>query len=189
MQTQTLEGGFSNAPVQSARAFREIMTAMARPGVITALDGARGPAPLSQAASVLILTLCDPETPIYLAPSVDVPAVRAWVTFHTGAPFVAPDRAQFAVGTWPELTAHDFPIGTPEFPDRSATLIVESGPLAASGAVLKGPGIKTASALSLPETAAFQRNAARFPLGLDYFFTHKDQLAALPRTTQVTTCM
>ena len=33
MQTQSLTGGFADAPVESARAFRAILEAMARPGL------------------------------------------------------------------------------------------------------------------------------------------------------------
>jgi alpha-D-ribose 1-methylphosphonate 5-triphosphate synthase subunit PhnH len=50
---------------------------------------------------------------------------------------------------------------------------------------LRGPGIKDTAALQLPEIRAFQDNAKLFPLGLDFYFTAGDQLAALPRTTKV----
>jgi alpha-D-ribose 1-methylphosphonate 5-triphosphate synthase subunit PhnH len=39
--------------------------------------------------------------------------------------------------------------------------------------------------LTLPEVAAFRANRALFPLGLDFFFTCGDRLAALPRSTVV----
>lgn len=84
---------------------------------------------------------------------------------------------------WPPLSS--YPIGTSEYPDRSATLIVESADLAASGARLTGPGIKEEAQLSLPDLAAFQSNRALFPLGLDFIFTCGDRLAALPRSTKV----
>ena len=78
-----------------------------------------------------------------------------------------------------------YPIGTPEYPDRSTTLIVECAELEAAGATLRGPGIKSEAALSLPETRAFQSNRALFPLGLDFIFTCGNRLAALPRSTEV----
>lgn len=185
MQAQALEGGFANAPVDSALAFRQIMQAMARPGQILTVTGAVPPSTISSAAGVILLTLCDPDTPIYLAPSVDTPDLRGWITFHTGAPVVAPEQSQFALGRWEELCALQFPIGTPEYPDRSATLIVEADDLTQGGATLAGPGIRDKQSLTLPETAFFQRNAALFPLGLDFFFTSGATLAALPRTTKV----
>ena len=56
--------------------------------------------------------------------------------------------------------------------------------LRAEGVRLTGPGIETEAQLALPETAAFQRNATRFPLGWDCYFTCEGRLAALPRTTK-----
>ncbi len=185
MQSQILEGGFSNGPVDSSHAFRALMTAMARPGDIMQIAGARPPGPLSNAAGAVLLTLCDPETPIYLAQGFDVPEIRDWLTFHTGAPFDSQQGAMFAVGAWADLSVNDFPMGTAEYPDRSATLIVEVPDLENSGATLNGPGIKDTAMLSLPDVQVFQDNARRFPLGVDFVFTCGDRLAALPRTTRV----
>lgn len=185
MQTQVLEGGFADAPIDAAYAFRAVMTAMARPGTITTVKGALPPAPLSVAAGVVLLTLCDPETPLFLAAAYDTPQVQDWITFHTGAPFVPADQAMFAVGRWDDLPLAEFSRGTSEYPDRSATLIVESDVLRNDGAALRGPGIKDAAHLSLPATEVFKANARLFPLGLDFIFTSGDRLAALPRTTKV----
>ncbi|MCY4334457.1 MAG: phosphonate C-P lyase system protein PhnH [Litoreibacter sp.] len=185
-QAQTLSGGFDNLPVQSAHAFRAVMEAMARPGQIQEIAGAAPPAPLSVAAGSVLLTLCDGETPIYLAGNVDTDEVRAWLSFHTGAPMVGPSHAMFALGAWDALMPLSaYPIGTSEYPDRSATLIVEAETLTASGAVLRGPGIKSETTLSLPEVEAFQSNRRLFPLGLDFIFTCGDRLAALPRSSEV----
>lgn len=185
MQASLLEGGFANPPIDASHAFRAVMTAMARPGDIVSVSGAKPPAPLSVAAGVVVLTLCDPETPIYLATSHDTADMRDWITFHTGAPFVEAGAAMFALGEWGDLPLADFPIGTAEYPDRSATLIVERSSLSNEGAVLRGPGIKEAAALSLPDGHAFQNNTAQFPLGLDFIFTCGERLAALPRSTRV----
>jgi alpha-D-ribose 1-methylphosphonate 5-triphosphate synthase subunit PhnH len=182
-----LDGGFTDAPRDAAHAFRAAMSAMARPGRIERLAGARPPAPLSVAAGTLILTLCDPETPVHLAGAHDTAEVRGWIAFHTGAPVAARAEAAFAVGTWEALLPLDgYRIGEAEYPDRSATLIVEMPALTAEGATLTGPGIRDSARLSLPETEAFRRNARAFPLGLDVFLTAGDRVAALPRTTRVT---
>jgi len=126
------------------------------------------------------------ETPLHLAPGHDSAEIRDWVAFHTGAPVVEADRAMFALGTWPALAPRDrFAIGTPDYPDRSATLIVEVERLAATGPRLTGPGIEAEARLALPEITAFRANRALFPLGLDFFFTAGDRLAALPRSTTV----
>lgn len=186
MQADTLSGGFNDPAIQSAHAFRSVMEAMARPGTIQTITGAAPPAPLSHAAGAVLLTLCDTDTPVYLAGAADCDAVRAWLAFHTGAPIAGPSHCMFAVGTWSALAPLPaYSIGTSEYPDRSATLIVECETLQAAGATLSGPGIKTNAALSLPETDAFQANQALFPLGLDFIFTSGGQLAALPRSTEV----
>lgn len=182
-----LDGGFTDAPRDAAHAFRAALSAMARPGRIERLAGARPPAPLSVAAGTLILTLCDPETPVHLAGAHDTAEVRGWIAFHTGALVVGRAQAAFAVGTWEALLPLDgYRIGEAEYPDRSATLIVEMPALTAEGATLTGPGIRDSARLSLPETEAFRRNARAFPLGLDVFLTAGDRVAALPRTTRVT---
>jgi alpha-D-ribose 1-methylphosphonate 5-triphosphate synthase subunit PhnH len=181
-----LDGGFADAPRDAAHAFRAALTVMARPGRIERLFGARPPAPLSVAAGTLILTLCDPETPLHLAGAHDAPEVRAWIAFHTGAPAVPRDRAAFAVGTWDALLPlGDYRIGEAEYPDRSATLIVEMPGLTANGAALTGPGIRGTARLSLPESEAFRTNTRLFPLGLDFYLTAGDRVAALPRTTRI----
>jgi alpha-D-ribose 1-methylphosphonate 5-triphosphate synthase subunit PhnH len=185
MEARVLEGGFADPAVDASHAFRTVMTAMARPGEILGIQGTHPPVPLSVAAGSVVLTLCDPETPLFLAPGCDTPQVRDWITFHTGAPLADADQAMFAVGAWDQLPLGAFQRGTPEYPDRSATLIVEVADLSNSGATLSGPGVETQAHLSLPETEAFQANARLFPLGLDFIFTCGGRLAALPRTTKV----
>lgn len=186
MRPDALEGGFSDAPIQAARAFRAALEAMARPGTIHEARGATPPAPLSAAAGTLLLTLCDAETPLHLAGTTDCAPVRDWVTFHTGAPLVDAGAAHFALGAWDDLQPLErFSPGLPAYPDRSATLIVEMTALEPTGVRLTGPGIRFETFLSLPEQAAFRRNAARFPLGLDFFFCAGSRLAALPRSTRI----
>ncbi len=189
MQTEALEGGFVNAPVDAAMAFRSVMNAMARPGCIERLQGGTPPAPLSVAAGTLALTLCDADTPVYLAPGFDSPAIRDWFAFHTGAPMAARGQAMFAFGDWASLMPlADFPIGTAQYPDRSATLIVEVEALVSQGATLRGPGIRDQASLNVPDPQALIANAAQFPMGLDFFFCCCDQMAGLPRTTQLEGC-
>lgn len=189
LQTRNTDysGGFGNPPVAAAHAFRAAMTAMARPGRVQDISGAAPPGGVSIAAGSLLLTLCDPETGVYLAPDVDTGALRDWLAFHTGAPVVPAEQADFALGGWEALMPlNRFRIGSPEYPDRAATLIVETPGFADPKAVLRGPGIKNTTRMQLPELAAFQNNAALFPLGVDFFFTAGAQVAALPRSTQVT---
>lgn len=184
-ETATLQGGFTDPPRQASFAFRAAMTAMARPGDITQITGGTAPAPCSTAAATLLLTLCDRETPIHLAGNHATQDMQDWISFHIGAPIVPAADAMFALGAWDALDLTQMPIGTPEYPDRAATVIVDMEDVQASGARLTGPGIKETAALNLPDIAPFQRNNALFPLGLDFYFCAGDQLAALPRSTKV----
>ncbi len=184
--TDIYSGGFADPAVAAAHGFRAAMDVMARPGTRREITGGIAPEGLSPAASSLILTLCDPETGIYLAPDVDSEALRGWITFHTGAPLVSADKADFAVGGWEALMPVDqYRIGTTEYPDRSATLVVELAEFSAPNASLTGPGIKDTARMHLPDLALLQRNAMLYPLGVDLFFTSGSEVAALPRSTQI----
>ncbi|THH37186.1 phosphonate C-P lyase system protein PhnH [Aliishimia ponticola] len=186
-QTHILSGGFDSPATGSAQAFRAAMEAMARPGTIETLSGGTGPAPLSDAAATLLLTLCDTTTPLFLGASHDTDDIRAWLAFHTGAPIARREDAQFALGTWSDLAPLGaYATGTPEYPDRSVTLIVEMPELSNTGAVLRGPGIEETTRLNLPDPQAHQANRALFPLGFDCFFTAGNRVAGLPRSTDVT---
>lgn len=186
MQTDALTGGFNDAPVQSAHGFRAALNALSRPGRIETAEGGAAPAPVSAAAATLMLVLCDAETPVHLAGAYDAADIRQWIAFHIGAPISGPEQAAFALGAWDDLLPLSrFPIGTPEYPDRSTTLIVEMAVLTDRGPRLTGPGIREAAHLSLPETQAFRDNRLLFPQGHDFFFTCGDRLAGLPRSTNV----
>lgn len=186
MINDSLSGGFATPSVDAAHAFRAVLGVLARPGTIRTLSVARPPAPLSVAAGTLALTLLDGTTPVHLAGAHDCAALRDWITFHTGAPLVAAPDAAFAFGTWEALHPLDrFAIGTPEYPDRAATLVIDLPELSNDGARLSGPGIKGSAHLSLPATAPFRANRDLFPLGFDTFLTCGDRIAGLPRSTIV----
>ncbi|MEM9797347.1 MAG: phosphonate C-P lyase system protein PhnH [Pseudomonadota bacterium] len=178
-----LSGGFTDPARTGARAFRAILDAMARPGRIVTVEGAHAPG-LSPAAAGVALTLCDPDVPVHLAGAAD--AAADWIAFHCGAPPAAKAECAFAFGAWSALAPlAPYRIGTPEYPDRSATLVVELEELSDDGLPLTGPGIDGTTFLSLPDPVALRANAAQFPLGLDLIFTCGDRLACLPRSTRI----
>ncbi|MEM8851565.1 MAG: phosphonate C-P lyase system protein PhnH [Pseudomonadota bacterium] len=177
-----MQPAFADHPTQSAVAFRTLMQAMARPGTIHDIS-APAPAGFSPATAATLLVLADPTTPVWMPPG---PA-RDWLIFHTGAP-VTDTRADatFATGPWSTLTPlADWPIGTPDYPDRSATLIVEVPTLAGPGPRLTGPGIESKTTLPLPDAQALAANAALYPQGVDLILTCGTQIAALPRSTRI----
>jgi alpha-D-ribose 1-methylphosphonate 5-triphosphate synthase subunit PhnH len=187
-----LEGGFIDRPREAAVAFRAALDVLSRPGRIRDVGGGQPPDGLSVAASALLLTLADTETPLWLPERFRSGVVAEWLRFHTNAPQVT-DRAQamFAVGNWDELMPlEDWAVGEPAYPDRSATLIVEVVALEGGPVLdLSGPGIEQSAQLApaLPDGAAvaLRRNAAGFPLGLDFFFAAGGQVAGLPRSTRI----
>ncbi|MEO1104221.1 MAG: phosphonate C-P lyase system protein PhnH [Pseudomonadota bacterium] len=199
---QGVTGGTALAPAftepvtDAARTFRAILTAMAEPGKVLPLPSTVGtPPPMHPAMTATLLTLCDTDTPVSFAPDLASDAVRAFVAFHTGAPIVAVFDAafHFAVSPLTNLPLDDFQQGKQDYPDRSATLVIEVDYLApGSGARLTGPGIAGVARLGCPLfTPAFceawRCNNARFPRGVDLILTAQDTLAALPRTTRLHT--
>ena len=181
------DGGFDDESVDIARAFRQILDALARPGQLATVPEMKAPAPLSAAAATVLLTLADNTTPVFLAATHRTETLGSWIRFHTSAPLVTSKaEAVFAVGLWEDLGGLEgFANGTELYPDRSATLIVELPGLESKGMRLTGPGIEKEAWLSLPELEAFQANASLYPLGLDFFFCAGCHLAGLPRSTQV----
>ena len=171
-----------------------MLDAFAHPGRITSLpDPPAGPGAVSPATAAYLLTLVDRDTPLWLAPEFDVPALRDFVRFHTGAPIVAGrGEAAFAVLAHETATSLDgFAIGTDPYPDRSATLVIEVPVLGAGTARRwRGPGIAGESAVAVGGLGAdfwqaWACNHALFPCGVDIVFTAGSQLLALPRSIAV----
>ncbi|WP_253699932.1 phosphonate C-P lyase system protein PhnH [Cupriavidus pauculus] len=192
--TPSLLPGFDN-PVDDAQAvFRATLDAFAHPGRLQTLPAASGqPDGLSPTLTALLLTLADPDTPVWLPASVPA-AARAFLRFHCGCPLVdAVADATFvcvpAGHAMPALA--DCAQGLPDYPDRSATLLVEVASLHDGDALtLRGPGIETTQPLrmrGLPDDfrAAWRANNARFPLGVDLLLASGPHFCAMTRTTQV----
>ncbi|TWG91290.1 alpha-D-ribose 1-methylphosphonate 5-triphosphate synthase subunit PhnH [Mesorhizobium sp. J18] len=194
---KSIEGGFRQPVFDAQATFRAVMEALARPGTIQkSLAAARPPAPLTPEAGAVALTLCDHDTPIWLDPPLQAEeAVRAWLAFHTGAPIVTnPSDAHFAFVSYPAtlISLDNFAQGTQDYPDRSATLVLQVETLANGPAIaLEGPGIRTTARLApspMPRHFAEQwvQNRARFPRGIDLVLVAREGVAALPRTTRIT---
>jgi alpha-D-ribose 1-methylphosphonate 5-triphosphate synthase subunit PhnH len=188
-----LAPGFSDPGHDAQRLFRAVLDAFAHPGRIMSLpDPPAGPGTISPATAAYLLTLVDRDTPLWLAPEFERPAVRDFVRFHTGAPIVAQrDEAVFAVLAHDTASLDGFAIGTDPYPDRSATLVIEV-PVLGAGAARRwhGPGIDGQAAVAVGGLGAdfwqaWADNHALFPCGVDVVFAAGSQLLALPRSIAV----
>jgi alpha-D-ribose 1-methylphosphonate 5-triphosphate synthase subunit PhnH len=187
--TTGLDAGFAD-PVRDAQScFRAVLDAMAHPGRIARITGVTAPAPLGDAASAVLLTLVDHETPLWLDP--DAERARQWIEFHCGTPIVA-DQAEcgFALAlALPDLDR--LPPGTHESPESSATVICQieafdSGTmLRLSGPGLREPETLTVKGLPRDFVTIWRRNHALFPCGIDLILCAGDRMTALPRTVSI----
>ena len=195
MQESALAPGFAN-PVDDAQAtFRTVLHAMSHPGIVCDVPACpTPPEPMLPAMAAVALMLIDHETSVWLAPSLSIPVVSDFLRFHTGAS-VIPDseRAVFVLaGSSQELPhASALNIGSPDFPDRSATVVLGVIGFDASSPVsLQGPGINGqcsfgASGLDIAFWQRAQANHALYPLGVDTVFCAGTQIAALPRSSKI----
>jgi alpha-D-ribose 1-methylphosphonate 5-triphosphate synthase subunit PhnH len=191
---RTLAPGLADPPHDSQQIFRAILDATSHPGRIVTLPAApAGPGSLSAAATAWLLTLVDRDTPVWLAPEFDQPAVRDFLRFHAGAPIVASRaEAAFGVMTAGQSQLFDgFNLGTDAYPDRSATLVIEVPDLRGGPARhWRGPGIADRASVGIAGLADdfwqdWAANHGLFPCGVDLVFTAGTELCALPRSIAV----
>ena len=200
-QLNELGRGFADPALCSQSVFRHALDALSLPGRIAVLD-ASGPLKNMQtprgahpAAAALLLALLDQDCKLWLSGGFSHSDAAAWLRFHTGCSIVQdPAQADFA---WVAQAAElpllaRFSQGSAEYPDLSATFVIQVDSLQAQGSgwTLSGPGIEGSTQLhvgGLSPDFCSQRRAeqAHFPCGLDFLFTHGLSLVGLPRTTQL----
>ncbi len=188
-----LAAGFQEPVFDSQHTFRMAMEALANPGRMRRAGQHLTDAPLPAAAAALALALCDYETPLFLASSVSATTgVGDYLRFHTDAMLVAnPATAAFALIdlSHDDLNLASFAQGSPEYPDRSTTVIVIVNTLTDGPAmVLSGPGIARTTELRVAGLPGdfeeqWRANRASFPLGIDIIFATSDAIVGLPRST------
>lgn len=192
--------GFADPVLASQSVFRGVMDALARPGSIQTLPASAavaGPGTMSAGVAALVLALADHDTPLWLDAALAASGETAnWLRFHTGAPLVDDvSQCVFALigdgRSMPPLAR--FALGSDEYPDRSATLIVQVETLTdGPPLVLSGPGIRGTAvcrAGGLPANIAEQlaTNRTLFPRGIDLVLVSGTQLISIPRSTRVVT--
>lgn len=194
-----LGAGFSNEALGSQAVFRTALQSMSHPGrCIDVSHDAQVPSSGHPASAALLLALLDSDCTLWLSSRLAHSDAAVWLKFHTGCRLVDDlTQAQFAwVAAGDAMPALDtFAQGTDAFPDQSATcvldvLALESGGQDATGWTLTGPGINGSIALKTeglaPDfVAQWAANHARFPRGVDVFLATSQQLASLPRTTNI----
>jgi alpha-D-ribose 1-methylphosphonate 5-triphosphate synthase subunit PhnH len=192
----TLAPGFDDPTHDAQRVFRQILDAVSMPGRAVKLNDAfQGLDGLSDIVArplaAALLALADFETPVWLDSS-ELADLAALIRFHGGAPITQdPAQAAFAVirhcNRLPALST--FAWGTPEYPDRSTTLLIQVDALSGGAPIiLSGPGIPERQQITprgLPahfwtERAQMQRD---FPCGVDCFLFSRESVIGLPRTT------
>ena len=190
----SLGAGFDSPALASQQVFRAALEALARPGRIARVEAVRGsPAELEPAACALALALLDQDTTLWLSPALAAGQAGPYLRFHTGCRLAdTPASADFAIAEAHELPPLDaFSSGSEDYPDRSATLIVQVGELCeGEGWEMEGPGIRgvtrlRAAGLPVEFAAAWKSNRARFPRGVDLFLACGRELCGLPRTVRI----
>jgi len=170
--------------------FRVLLQAMSRPGQAFDLPEQTGDDPRRHLRAV-VTALCDHESPCHLAD--DNEDMAFFLIHDTGCPHVPVEDAHFLVV--PRGSSHGLierlPRGTPDFPDRGATVIYQVLDFAGEGPrpLLSGPGIAgsirpTLAGLNPSELRGLAAINHDFPLGVDAFFVSwRGQVMGLPRST------
>ena len=185
--------GFSDPVHESQAVFRCLLAAMSSPAEIVELPSQPDcGAPLSAAATAILLTLTDLDTTVWL--DKDVSTAASYFAFHCGCRLAsAPEIADFAV--YNQALALDglerLTPGTDERPDSACSLIVDVPSLSNdAGFTCTGPGIDAPRQLALGDIGAalaecILHNHDRYPQGIDMYFTCGSRLVAVPRSTRV----
>lgn len=195
---QKVVPGFDDPVTGSQAVFRCALQALSLPGRAVDVPAvAQRPARGHGAAALLLLSLLDSDSTLWLSASLQGSDAQAWLRFHTGCRIVAtPAEARFlwlAQGdAWPALA--QMHAGSDEYPDQSATCVMEIEHLDGrpdAAWTLQGPGIPAPLRFApqgLPPdfAAQWQANHASFPRGVDVFLATPTQLAGLPRSTRLT---
>lgn len=186
-----LQAAFADPVLDAQKCFRAALKALSEPSTRQPLVSVAAIEPLQAAGYALCLSLLDNDTPLWLAPAFDTPAIRANLAFHCGCPIVeAREDAMFALLDAAALDdLSGFYAGSERYPDQSCTLLIQLEHLDRGPALSwQGPGIDGSRLVGLPLKPAFwQQRAARndFPRGLDALFCADGEVLGLPRSTRI----
>lgn len=184
----SLAAGFDEPVFGTQLAFRSIMEAISFPGRVLEVVRPQGQPkgwPSSLAAGCL--TLLDSDVTVWL--DCEDPDALHYLKFHTGCRISPrPEDADFAIIFDVALAPfQQFKIGTDQYPDRSATLLIACESLTDGAPIdASGPGIKLTNRIA-PDIGnskfwgIWADNNSVYPLGFDVFFFSDNAVLALPR--------
>jgi alpha-D-ribose 1-methylphosphonate 5-triphosphate synthase subunit PhnH len=179
--------GLALDPVRDTQAiFRTLLESMAWPGRIHHVPVEAHGAPGNAWAAAVLIALLDHETSL----AADE-ATQRFVGARTGARSALASEADFVLAD-ETIRLRELRMGSLEFPDDSATLVLLVDELTKRGRVhLTGPGIETERSLHISDVRAelWQERAQMerlYPRGIDLLAIDKaGKLAAIPRSTHV----
>ncbi|MBI0377013.1 phosphonate C-P lyase system protein PhnH [Streptomyces albiflaviniger] len=187
--------GFADPTSGAQRVFRAVLDALAHPGRSYRIAGpAQAPEALGPGLAAVALTLLDEDVSVWLHRTpADNPDVTSYLAFHTGARVTNEHgAANFVLATPDTLPALDaLALGTDDAPHQSATIVLDARtPGAGARFTATGPGIDGRVEIGAPWApegflAAWTRNGALFPRGVDLLAVSDDSIVALPRTTRL----
>jgi alpha-D-ribose 1-methylphosphonate 5-triphosphate synthase subunit PhnH len=177
--------------LHTQRLFRALMQAMSNPGMIVPVE--------KQPETTLLQSICETllDHEVLLAvvgQGVDTNFIND-IRMFCACRCVPIENADYVVvfGGSSGGQLINISVGTPEQPDRGATVIYPVDHLNARGRVkitLNGPGIRKESEIFLDGVDAQELELARqlnsrFPLGIDLLFCDSESVLALPRSTRM----
>lgn len=185
--------GFTNPVLDSQAVYSTIMSAMSEPAKMFALKKyCDGPTSLFPTTAGIALTLFDNDT--YILHASAQQDAQEWIRFHCGAPITQDENhADYAIVSQQtdSINFLSLSIGTPEFPERSTTVIFEVESFGSGRSFeARGPGIAGTTTFSVKGIhekwqEIVTNNEGLFPQGLDCILVSSESILCLPRTTRL----
>ena len=197
----TIPAGFADYAQTSQKVYRAALQALSYPGRLIDLDhDASTPKDTNRVVAGLLSALLDSETSLWCSSKDQLIQACEWLQFHTDcAVLESSEQADFLwiknIEEFPEIER--IKTGTDQYPDRSATCIIEVPSLSQKSIdffTLKGPGIQFTSELHVKGwskeiykklLSIWTQNHQLFPCGIDLYLSDGQHLIGLPRSTQL----
>ncbi len=187
--------GLKDPVFDSQRIFRRLVRAMSLPGTVVTIDGIDLPAfeGVMPASAATLMALADMETAVWIEDGLCSSGISDYIRFHTGAAAAKQrEDADFALidGRSGGSAFDEFNPGTDEYPDHSATVIVQVEAFGTGEVkIIDGPGIKEPREISVRGLPAgfwpqWTANQGKYPRGVDLFLVSGRDVLGLPRSVR-----